>query len=458
MTASATSLPVLAPFDAADIETDVAEPPPHWSEVLGEAPRVCRDPWLRELLAPHDEHTFVTEFLGRKPLYAPSLPGRRAHRHILTLEGLLDGIAAHRIPIDAISFLSGEGVGPPDRFQAENFLVPERRRPAFDFTRIRDYLARRRGSLVAFGLEHSFPSVWRFMAGVGEVTGSLVGANAYYTPPGARVFSPHWDTHDVLIVQLHGSKHWRVYETLLAHPLQGRLHMESNLYRGFADDLAFEERILHEGDLLYLPAGTPHAAWCEDDESLHLTGAVLPPRWHDVLADMTRLALLECEKELELRRPCPAWFLGTVDPRVVAARAGAMERFVELFREVALPRVLDRYFATQLPSPAGRAIVPADLELDTPLVRPPIVAFVHGGEGQVELVFLDRRLQFAAATEPALRWLLERRTLRASELPGLDDEARIALAGRLVDEGFLHLGNGAGSEVDAVPSPQGKTR
>jgi len=457
MPASFASLPVLAPFDAADIETDVAEPPPHWSEVLGEAPRVCRDPWLRELLAPHDEHTFVTEFLGRKPLHAPCLPGRRAHLHILTLEGLLDGIAAHRIPVDAISFLSGDGAGPPDRFQEENFLVPERRRPAFDFTRIRDYLARRRGSLVAFGLEHSFPSVWHFMAGVGEVTGSLVGANAYYTPSGSRVFSPHWDTHDVLIVQLHGSKRWRVYETLLAHPLQGRPHMESNRYRGFADDLGFEELTLHEGDLLYLPAGTPHAAWCEDDESLHLTGSILPPRWHDVLIDMTRLALLECEKELELRRPCPAWFLGSDDARVVAARAAAMDRFVELFREVALSRVLDRYFATQLPSPAGRALAPSDLALDTPLVRPPIVAFVRGGDDLVELVFLDRRIPFAAGAGPALRWMLERRTLRAAELPGLDDETRIAVARRLVDDGFLQLGSGAGPEVDAL-SPQGKTR
>jgi hypothetical protein len=445
------SQPVLTSFDAAAIETDDVEPVPHWSELPGAAPRIRRDAGFRALLAPHDEATFVTEYLGRRWLYAPAHGRRHVHRAILTLDELLAGIATRRVPPDQVSFMNGVEGAPPDRFATDNFLVASRARPAIAVARLRDYLTARRGSLVAFGLEHAFSSVWDFMAGVGEVTGSITAANAYYTPRGGRVFTPHWDTHDVLVVQLHGAKRWRVYDVVLAHPLQGRGYMESNPYAGFADDLAYQDLTLREGDLLYLPAGTPHAAWCEDSDSLHLTGALLPPRWHDVLAAMTREALLECEKELALRRPCPAWFVGAGDPRVQGERTAAIERLVEHLRAVALEPVLDRYFAAQLPAPRAITLDASAIGLATPLERAPVVAFVHLRDAHVELVFLERRIEFSRHVAPALAWLLERRSACAADLPELDDVGRLALVRRLVEEGFLHPGTGPELRADDSP-------
>ena len=39
-----------------------------------------------------------------------------------------------------------------------------------------------------------------------------VAANLYLTPPRAQAFPPHFDTHDVFILQLEGSKQWRIYD------------------------------------------------------------------------------------------------------------------------------------------------------------------------------------------------------------------------------------------------------
>merc|ERR1712232_1093572 len=46
-------------------------------------------------------------------------------------------------------------------------------------------------------LQRSFPHVF---------------ANAYLTPPGSQAVKPHSDDRDVFVIQLTGTKHWKVYE------------------------------------------------------------------------------------------------------------------------------------------------------------------------------------------------------------------------------------------------------
>ncbi|KAF6768056.1 hypothetical protein AHF37_03831 [Paragonimus kellicotti] len=44
-----------------------------------------------------------------------------------------------------------------------------------------------------------------------EFFGSFVGANVYLTPPKSQGFAPHYDDIEAFILQLEGSKHWRIY-------------------------------------------------------------------------------------------------------------------------------------------------------------------------------------------------------------------------------------------------------
>ena len=41
---------------------------------------------------------------------------------------------------------------------------------------------------------------------------SYVQANVYFTPPRAQGFALHHDTHDTLILQIEGTKTWRVHD------------------------------------------------------------------------------------------------------------------------------------------------------------------------------------------------------------------------------------------------------
>ncbi|WP_321861736.1 JmjC domain-containing protein [Burkholderia cenocepacia] len=99
----------------------------------------------------------------------------------------------------------------------------------------------------------------------------LLGGNVYamsfLTPAGRRGFPIHFDVADALIIQLEGSKHWKIYEKIVespTHALNYRMYKES-------EPTPIDEFVLNKGDVLYIPSGVPHSALCTSEHSLHLS-------------------------------------------------------------------------------------------------------------------------------------------------------------------------------------------
>jgi hypothetical protein len=118
-----------------------------------------------------------------------------------------------------------------------------------------------------------------------ELFGSTVGCSAYLTPKASQGFPPHYDDVEVFVLQLEGSKRWRLYERpdTLEHPAADRT-------TEFGRDELGEPTAtltLHPGDLLYLPRGVVHQALAQEDgHSLHLTFSTYQRHtWRDLLAD-----------------------------------------------------------------------------------------------------------------------------------------------------------------------------
>ncbi|MBP2560099.1 ribosomal protein L16 Arg81 hydroxylase [Neorhizobium galegae] len=107
-----------------------------------------------------------------------------------------------------------------------------------------------------------------------------VQANCYLTPANSQGFKAHYDTHDVLILQVEGSKMWRVGEEAFAKPLLA--HTDKPNSRATLDKA--HEFELRQGDLLYIPRGVVHEAYCTDKTSLHVTLGVVTHTWFDLLA------------------------------------------------------------------------------------------------------------------------------------------------------------------------------
>jgi ribosomal protein L16 Arg81 hydroxylase len=100
---------------------------------------------------------------------------------------------------------------------------------------------------------------------------------AFLTPSGKKGYPPHHDPVDLFIVQLEGTKHWKLWPP----PVQ-RLG-DNEQYT--LDELGAPsiEVSLEPGDVLYLPYGTPHAAAAEGNASLHLSIMMRPRMWKDLL-------------------------------------------------------------------------------------------------------------------------------------------------------------------------------
>lgn len=169
--------------------------------------------------------------------------------------------------------------------------------------------------------------------GAGLVLGKPVRANAYFTPPRAQGLEPHYDDHDVLVMQLHGSKRWRLH-----HEVKWpRRPMTEALPRQYIK-AAPQELTLTPGDVLYLPRGFVHEAAALETSSLHLTLSLQPATWANVFERLVEL-------EDRLAEPLPVgFFTGAAqqasDKAAVARIAGGMGQWPVLNR--AMNEILHR--------------------------------------------------------------------------------------------------------------------
>ncbi|XP_033635963.1 ribosomal oxygenase 2-like isoform X2 [Asterias rubens] len=110
--------------------------------------------------------------------------------------------------------------------------------------------------------------LWQICELLESFFNSLVGANIYMTPGGSQGLAPHYDDVEVLILQLEGRKHWRLYAPPQELPRDYSRDLDQ-------DDIGLptHDFILETGDFMYFPRGTVHQADTPDDcpYSTHVT-------------------------------------------------------------------------------------------------------------------------------------------------------------------------------------------
>jgi ribosomal protein L16 Arg81 hydroxylase len=124
--------------------------------------------------------------------------------------------------------------------------------------------------------------------------------NAYLIPPGQKGLATHYDTHDVFVLQIAGTKHWRLFEETVHLPLEGQRMRPRTEPQ--TDPTEFD---LLAGDPLYLPRGFAHDAVAVDSMSLHLTVGVRPIIWAFVILTAVEAAI---EQEPRFRESLPLGF------------------------------------------------------------------------------------------------------------------------------------------------------
>jgi hypothetical protein len=129
-----------------------------------------------------------------------------------------------------------------------------------------------------------------------------VQANIYLTPAGAQGFRKHFDGHDVLVLQVSGSKRWRIWDGQPFPDPTPRTPWDNR----YEPDGEPAEVVLRPGDALYVPRGVVHEAMVQADgaPSLHVTVGLLEP---SIGALLRRLLDRLEQDEPRLRAAVPTW-------------------------------------------------------------------------------------------------------------------------------------------------------
>ena len=138
----------------------------------------------------------------------------------------------------------------------------------------------------------------------GVVLRKPVRANVYFTPPQSQGFAAHYDDHEVLVLQLHGEKRWRIHGEAAKWPRKPMLDpLSTDPLRSKAQELT-----LQTGDVLYVPRGFAHEAEAQATSSLHLTLSIQAATWSDVFERLVEL-------EDRLGEPLPVGFCSGGTPQ-----------------------------------------------------------------------------------------------------------------------------------------------
>lgn len=256
--------------------------------------------------------------------------------------------------------------------------------------------------------------------------GHPVQANAYITPPGARGFDAHEDSHDVFVLQSYGAKRWQIHDRHDLPP--GRPPLI--------------DAIVASGDTLYIPAGFPHSASTQERASAHITIGILALRWSDLLKETARL--LETDPVLD--ESLPLRFAnddGSFTEEVHRRLQRLSSSVAGVDPEIIARRLRRRVLTTRQPLLRGQIhrLLTLDEVDDKTTVgrRMGSICVLDRVDGELSVLLGDRELRLPLHAEPAMSLVAAEKTFVVGDLPGLDEAGRLVLVKRLIREGLLEV-------------------
>lgn len=230
----------------------------------------------------------------RFPNFLPSL----LIPHLISAERLLRGVTkvcqmGREVPLDMLLVRTGEN------WRLRTDVLPA--------------MCERGLSFVINAIDEAVPAIGALNAAIERRWRMESWTNAYWSHGSASAFNPHADNHDVLVLQVYGTKEWRCWGALDPFPTKSRAYTPDKLPK------PEWSCVMQPGDILFVPRGDVHAAELLGPSSLHLTVALRPPQVRELPA------LLQTDPKNEFtRRDMPvqsdadftahlAWLRGMVD-------------------------------------------------------------------------------------------------------------------------------------------------
>jgi ribosomal protein L16 Arg81 hydroxylase len=212
-----------------------------------------------QILGPDHVEEFLRETWGQNFAYFRGEGGR--FHELLSWRDVNSMLQKHRLEPPRLRLVrSGAFANKSSYLRYEGgrvpFVIPERLSE-----RLRDGY-----TLIIDAVDDMVDGVMDLAEDIERVVHESVQVNMYAGWREKQGFHRHCDTHDVVVLQVYGRKHWRIYSGGRAHPLKDDSAPNSEV----PQELMWEG-VLEDGDLLYIPRGWWHEASGLGEVTLHLT-------------------------------------------------------------------------------------------------------------------------------------------------------------------------------------------
>ena len=296
-------------------------------------------------------------------------------------------------------------------------------------------------TLAMAGFQHIHHNLRKFCFDMENLFGHPFQTNLYLTPKDSKGFSPHWDSHDVMVLQISGTKYWKIYENgmVLADT---QLKFEK---KDFDAGKVMDEILLEPGDFLYIPRGLTHDAYTDENHSLHVTTGMLGFTWSQYMIESI-VHLSKTDKQF--RRFIPLGIINSNQPDYSTQVNDLLEKIREqLMTKSGLDRFSKELYDKQNDCTSNLLAEVMSLDqvnCETNIVKREGISFsISQREDVVFLKSRDTVLEFPSFCLNVLRFI-EHQTdvFNVLQLPDdLDEEGKLVFVKRLIKEGILITSN-----------------
>ncbi len=302
-------------------------------------------------------------------------------------------------------------------------------------------------TIILSNLQERLPKLANFCRALERTFSARVQTNIYFTPANSQGFKAHYDGHDVLVLQVEGTKEWRIYDTPVVLPIQEQAFNPHDVPIGDLTD----SFVLNPGDMVYVPRGLTHDAVSTDQTSLHITTGLMTRTWADVMVEAVRMLALN---DAEFREGLPPGFAseGFDDSNATAKFETLKSKLASADLGPVLESARDDFISTRLPRAHGQlsqlAKLPELTRTSIISARPNLIYRINdvpgkGGEDDSVAVSVQGTvINLPAFAKDALAYALSAKNFTVADMPGeLDEAGKIVLVRRLVREGLATIGD-----------------
>ena len=386
---------------------------------------------LDTLLGGLSSQEFFDNYYEKAVLYVPGAISR--YNEVLTAAEISDYLDRDDTFYPAIRLVKKGKELPQNDYTLSNVPIGHQKKNGLIHPEKMMRLFNNGATIVIQGGQRYFTGVKALAKNLSDIFASPIQANLYITPDKSIGFNPHWDTHDVFVLQIEGSKTWHLYD------FEVKLPTKSQPFKGQPLKAEKTQTLqLKAGDFLYVPRGYVHDAIADDGVSAHITIGVLAFTWERFFKEA--LTQLQDHEAFRKRVPLKAENFHDLLQEKIRELQGMLpnldyDKPAELLDGIKKERQPPgyRHFWQSL-------LLKNDIQATTEVARN--LGFdtaVSADDDTVHIIHNGRKVSLPLHSKAAVEFIFDHEYFTPMDLPGnLDEKSKIFLVKKLVEEGLLY--------------------